>query len=100
MLVRFFIVLVLMCLPVMAFAQDSGAAVSAVPWWITLIIALLAAAIAVLREVAPKTPNKYDDKALALLSLLKPEQITHLSRMLDPKSKTTQGPTLDNPDGS
>lgn len=86
--------LVLVALPFQALAQDGGDGGSGMQVWITGAIALLGAVIAVLREIAPKTPNDFDDKALAALSAIAPM----LQKMADPDDPTT-APTPDNPSG-
>ena len=90
--------LLMLVLPALAFAQD-GAATGGTTQWITLAIALLAGVVALLREVAPKTPNTYDDEALAFLSGLDMDQLHHLQAMLDPSSRVKTGPTPARPDG-
>lgn len=88
--------LVLVCLPFSASGQELGevAEGSNLQVWITGAVALLGAVIAVLREIAPKTPNDFDDKALAMLSAIAPT----LQKIADPDDPTT-APTPDNPSG-
>jgi len=94
-----FLVLLLIFLPSIAFAQDASV-LDIGPWWVSLVIAVVGAAIAILREFAPKTPSNIDDKLLALMSSeLNEDKIRHLSRILNPTSEIVVGPSPNNATG-
>ena len=93
------LVLAICVLPVLAFAQGEATGGAGDIQWVTLAVAAVAMLLTLLREIAPKTPNTYDDAALAFLSKLSTGQLVHLGYMLDPKSNVKTGPTPNKPTG-